>query len=511
MKAKIDSIYERHPRLFALVVALVLGCLTVLLSSRVSSLIYAYIPVNPTYNDATLFAVLGRSLVEGKTPYVEIFDHKGLYLFYYMALGYGLGGRVGMFFVQYLFIGSFLYIFFEICREYGFGWGRSTIACALFFAVYSLASQSPSDCEMGLPFIALMFYFYVKAMKGGDNRYFMIGNAFAGVTAGLAINIRPSDAMIPLSVVIFYAINRLMDKGEDGATKAKRILLNAAIVVGCIALISVPPFVHAYAGGFLKEMVDVVIVSNFRYVGSSNDRSAATVWLWRGIIFAGAALLLLLLFLCRKKMLREEITFHWVSISIVGLIQFAIAYYPHYLLIVVPWLIVYVIRIMGLFSFKKVMNIIATSLVGLSCIGAVSIPVATYYSGQFEADRAITTYVNESIPEAERRGHTLAYLCTASIYLNSGIDPSFPDFAIQDNHHRLGIDALTMEAFVAHLDSGECHYIILWNSDDLHNEIYDYVIDGKSLDGTAGTSKFEFIEDKTHEGSKYISIYHYVG
>lgn len=511
MKEKIGFFYSSHPHVFAIVVAAVLGFLTVLFSSHVSSFLFAKFAVSDVYNDAMLFAVLGKSLVAGKTPYLEVFDHKGLYIFYYTALGYGLGGRVGMFIVQFLVLSAFLYVVFEVCRELNFGWIKTVLVGFSFFALYSIFSQSPNDFEPEFPFIALSFLFYAKALKRQSEKHFMIGNIFVGVTAGLALNLRPSDAMVPFSIVVYYFVHELLDKEASASTKVKRILLNAGVVVASIVVVSIPPFIHAYSGGFLGTMVDVVILSNFRYIGNSAEKSIGTVWFWRIIVLFGVAALLLILYFCKKRISKDEFVFHLISIIVVGLVQFVIAYYPHYLIIAVPWMLLFVFRMAGLFAIPKIGNIIALALIAATGVASVALPISLYYGGQYAVDVAITTFVDDSIPEEDRNGHTLAYLCTASVYLNSNILPSFQDFAIQDNHHRLGRPSLSMEAMVEHLSSGECHYVILWNSETLHNEVYDFIIDGTDLEGNPGISKFAPIDGTGYDGAKYISIYQYIG
>ena len=54
--------------------------------------------------DSAMFQTIGKYWVEGYLPYVDLYDHKGPMIFFINALGYGLGGRNGVYIIQVLSI-----------------------------------------------------------------------------------------------------------------------------------------------------------------------------------------------------------------------------------------------------------------------------------------------------------------------------------------------------------------------------------------------------------------------
>ena len=42
--------------------------------------------------DQMIFQQIGYAILEGKVPYIDVFDHKGFYLFLFQAIGLFIGG-----------------------------------------------------------------------------------------------------------------------------------------------------------------------------------------------------------------------------------------------------------------------------------------------------------------------------------------------------------------------------------------------------------------------------------
>ena len=46
--------------------------------------------------DSLIFRNMGLAMLQGKTPYIDIFDHKGILLYYINALGMAIGPNLGV-------------------------------------------------------------------------------------------------------------------------------------------------------------------------------------------------------------------------------------------------------------------------------------------------------------------------------------------------------------------------------------------------------------------------------
>ena len=162
--------------------------------------------MQPYYNDPSTFVIMGKEMVDGKIPYVEIFDHKGLYIFYITAL-YAYLGKFGIFLIMTLFITVSLVFLVLTLKELGYD-DRTVLVGLLFFAaLYTFFAQFPGDADVILMIGMIMLYFYIKGYKNEDESCYSIAAVFAGISAGIALNIRPSDAMLGFAFMVFYLIN----------------------------------------------------------------------------------------------------------------------------------------------------------------------------------------------------------------------------------------------------------------------------------------------------------------
>ena len=131
-------------------------------------------PLYPYYykDDSALFMLIGKGMVSGKTVYVDLFDHKGPILFFIEALGFLMGGRIGVWFIQC--VAGIVTILFtyrawkllqqnqqELKKNHLIGVlvGGYTI----FFFTFWNGNFSE---EYSLPFIAVSLYGFVKYAMG---------------------------------------------------------------------------------------------------------------------------------------------------------------------------------------------------------------------------------------------------------------------------------------------------------------------------------------------------------
>ena len=97
----------KHPKLVTVIACALMSMLVVLTACSLASFLYPNIAMQPYYNDPATFVIMGKSMAVGKIPYVEIFDHKGLYIFYITFL--------------YAYLGKFwIFLFMVICMTVSF-------------------------------------------------------------------------------------------------------------------------------------------------------------------------------------------------------------------------------------------------------------------------------------------------------------------------------------------------------------------------------------------------------
>lgn len=452
----IKDFYHKHHTIFIYCVGFLFAFITLLFASCVTSFIYVRPSGLPYYNDGAMFYLLGSNMLKGYTPYVDIFDHKGLYLFYYNMIGAYLG-RTGVFFVQVLLL-TFTFVFIYKAVELYSDKLLIILSALLFFgALYAFSGQTPNDSDMETPFNALMIYFYLKAIKNDDNKSFLFGNLFLGISTGIAINLRMSDAILPFSFVIYFAIRFIMKKDVKG------ILINAGIVLGAIIVMSIPPFVHAYFGGFLNDMVEAVYLNNFKYITTTGVRTDGNPTIAYIVIPLILVIYTLLIFFKRKELGKDLIIYVASTYVILAIFQLIIAFYPHYLIVLYPYISINLFILLTPYIGKEEskVRVPAFILSSLLMLGSLTFNPVMFKSSYY-TDSINLKYIDENINEESRNGHTLIF-GSPSIYMNANIKIGYGDFSCQFNHI-LFSERYSKENLLNYLDSSDSHYLICYKT-----------------------------------------------
>ena len=112
----LSTIAERRPCL-RLPFYLLLSAFVLLFASGFTSPLYPYYYGEAT--DSTIFMLVGKGIVYGKTAYADIFENKGIVLFLIEALGWLIARRTGVWLMQCLFAGFTLWLLDLSLRRMG--------------------------------------------------------------------------------------------------------------------------------------------------------------------------------------------------------------------------------------------------------------------------------------------------------------------------------------------------------------------------------------------------------
>ena len=219
--------------------------------------------------DSSLFAMVGRGIVEGRTPYVDFYDLKGPYLFFINALGQLLHrGRLGIFLIEIPF-GLIMNVFaWKLCRLY-----LSRIKSCFVMAVYLYSHVSTiwgggtiEEYMMALNMVAI--YLVVSFMKDHDLktdtipsiRIFFIGLFFGIMLFAKVTNAAPIIGMCLGITVILIRHKRYME-----------LLRTIALFLLGAALAALPMVIFFALRGALAEMLYCVFVFGYmRSVGNGD-------------------------------------------------------------------------------------------------------------------------------------------------------------------------------------------------------------------------------------------------
>lgn len=448
------SFILKHPRLSIIIASALLSMIVVLISCSLASFLYPTIAMQHYYSDAATFVIMGKALAQGKVPYIDVFDHKGLYIFYTTFL-YGYLGKFWIFlFMSICMTVSLVFLIFTF-KELEMNNRTIAFGGLFFMAIYIFFAQFPGDADLVLMAGIMMSYFYVRGYKRNSDKDHLIACLLAGVSAGFALNMRPSDAMLGFAFMVFYIVKRIKDK-KIGIMFRDSILCVLALIITIL-----PAYIHAYSSNFLREMVDAVFLSNFKYLGSASDKNVVFVWLCRFMVTAIFGGFILLWFFKRKEYQLEESLFILINSGIILLIQFVIALFPYYLISVSGFMVLtftIVLNKYNLFSEeRKTAKPISYAMLGVFCLSLLFNPAL--YLSHLSKDKADIAYIKEVISQEDRKEHTFMLSTYPGLYLNCDIDIIYPDFNAQMFHVNLD-EKYTKEKMSDFLQSDTVKYFV---------------------------------------------------
>ena len=147
--------------------------------------------------DSAVFKTMGLAVWEGKTPYVDIFDHKGPMLYFINALGMGmLPGNWGVFVLQ---IFSLFFVFLCVWQSVRLFLSSrlSAVLIALGVLLLFVSMQGGNLCEeWELLAIAPALYASLLFLRSDFSRRRVWGTGLAlGMAVAFCFFIRPNDAV----------------------------------------------------------------------------------------------------------------------------------------------------------------------------------------------------------------------------------------------------------------------------------------------------------------------------
>lgn len=297
-------------------------------------------------HDSTMFMYFGKAMNQGKIPYLDMFDHKGIFLFWIQQLASFIGGSnysLGVWIIECLFFAIFMFFIFRICYLLTKNEVVSSVAFLSLLGVMinSFNGGNLSE-EYAITFIAIAFYLFTKIIIEDKQTNFSL--FFIGVTGGITFFIRSN--MIALWIVYCLA---LLVKGI--VEKNYRVLLRQIMYIFlggfliCIVVIS-----YGLFSGNLSAMIYQTWTLNMVYAnGATNLEKWQTIKSFFMFISQSGILVFIVLFLSYlisgKNKLSKPKNYYYISLTLYLIINFITVivsgrYYPHYFTTMLPPLLV---------------------------------------------------------------------------------------------------------------------------------------------------------------------------
>lgn len=321
-------------------ILLIAAFLFVFLFSSTTSPLYEHHPF--WFNgDSGIFQEMGICLLQGGTPYLDLFDHKGPILWFIQACGKGLNYNWGLMALQCIAL------FFTLLI-----WYKSThilvkkqivsIIITLTGLIFLLAFYVRGNLceEWSLPFISLPVYLYLKRWKQKTNATFPLYNhtdAFViGICVGIIAMIRLNNTAPIVGFVLWHFILCIHQK------KYKYLWIDVALIIsGIVIIFVICSSFYLFKAGWngVYEMIYGTFVFNYIYYLSLYNIHSPTIFnilfFYLTPIVFGIITLICLLY-------KKETIHIGIPIIISYLITvFAIGYsiFYHYLMVFIPLLV----------------------------------------------------------------------------------------------------------------------------------------------------------------------------
>lgn len=212
-------------------------------------------------HDSSMFLYFGKGMSEGMVPYKDIFDHKGVVLFFiqYLASIVGFGNIfIGIFVIQAVFLVVAIIYLYKIgillTKSYTVSSLILLISTGLFAELYEGGNLSE---EYALTFITISLFYFIKEIMADslkNQTYF-----FLGLMGGLVFFMRMNMISLWAVFCIGIAIREMMTKNYKVLAKKALLIFLGGIFVVAIA------FSYSIITNSFSEMIYQTFTLNLEY------------------------------------------------------------------------------------------------------------------------------------------------------------------------------------------------------------------------------------------------------
>ncbi|MBR1383406.1 MAG: hypothetical protein IJ555_06295 [Ruminococcus sp.] len=215
--------------------------------------------------DSSVYFTVGRGIIGGKTAYTDLFDNKGLYLYFFNAAAALISGSttIGIFIVEWIFhFTSFIFLFLigmtvlDSSRK-SLLFSLAVMVFYFFGGTYEGGNLTETYC---LTFQIISFYLLVRFFSSNESQHSPSFMFVHGICASAAFFLRPNLVLmwVPLAAGIFI----LMLTRKEYAAAVKNLLFG---ILG-LAAAALPVLIYSLITGCFSEMIDQTILFSFRYI-----------------------------------------------------------------------------------------------------------------------------------------------------------------------------------------------------------------------------------------------------
>lgn len=321
-------------------------------------------------HDSSMFTYFGYAMKNGKIMYTEIFDHKGPMIFIFNYIGALIDTPLlnGIFIVEISMVFSYFLLAYKVARKW-LNKPMSLLQLVPQAIILPIYFSGGNFTELyALPFIAYGILAFTSFAKGELKAYELI---ISGVSFSIVFLLRANMIAFWLAfwsmLFVFYFIKK----------QYKPLMINIGYFMLGISIVFVPIIIYLLINNALEAAIFQSLIMNFMYVDSVENKLEGVLELFKmlqidylTILIAIFVVVLLAKF---KKLSIREMHFY-IGIIIFFILSFIFSMisgraYAHYLIVMVPTMIVPMAYLFSLITENKKTN--GLGLISLLLIGCI--------------------------------------------------------------------------------------------------------------------------------------------
>lgn len=408
----------------------------------ISSIIFVLIfstSTSPLYHnywggDSAIFQVIGKAWNDGIVPYMQLFDHKGPFIFFVDALGYRIGG---IWIIQSIFLSITVLGIYDMTKAFELS-EKARVAITLFSLValsifYSNGNLTEEYC---LPFLSWSLSKEVAYLRGRIKIHKPQYALLYGMTFSVCLLTRITNAVPICFLVLVIAIWLIINK--EWKNLSQNIFM---FLLGCVVM-TMPFILYFILHECLEEAIYGTLLYNFEYLASEKSVFFDQLTLKTSLVaIVNYSIVLGVLLVGGWKLLKNRLL--GIAYLVVGGASLYLdclsgQSYLHYAMVILPLNVIPLAEILEnkVKDWKKQFCIITYSVaVAMGILWNGRLFVNNYLlqelNGSISEYKPLSEVILEQIPQ-EERDSIVGYNIPVSTYLSWEITPCYTYFHHQD-------------------------------------------------------------------------------
>lgn len=437
--------------------------------------------------DANAFFTVGKSMMNGVVPYKDIFEQKGLFLYFIYGIGYLISHKTfyGVFIIEVFFFSIFLFFLFKLVKmllNKNYGYFIIPLVAFLITTCKAFVHGGSAE-EFCLPFFSITLYMFFKYYKNNSLSKFEF--IICGLCAGFVLMTKYTLLGFFIGFMLSIIVTNLYQKN------IKKCILSTTYFLFGMLIPLVIGLIYLALNGAVKSFFDVYFYINM--TAYTKDTTNLFVTIMKGIfglLISNGVIIFLLIILLPYFISKLKIN----SLNKVGLciililstffIFYGLVFYSYYILPIFIFIIISIISLFEIFQkkidkikFKKIITIIFIFLTPLLCYS-----FANYKDdlGKSEKDFIQYEYAKIINKKENKTLVNMGYL-DMGLFTTSGIVPTTYFFEQQNFSYEKFPD--NIDSFHEYIANKNTTFILFSTREDLNfiKDEYGRIFDNYDL------------------------------